>query len=180
MDVSTKIQPEVELLGIVIDRETSQPVTGARVSGVPRSLRGRDWQATTDEDGKFKVRRREEETYAHAVNADRSQAAIIEIGDTKKTFVIQLEPVGVARGRLLDDAKQPVVGQKLTYGVSVPDMKNESWSYRFGGLAVTDELGYFELPALAAGWEYVVSFPPTRTNFASWPSLPMLHDWTPP
>ncbi len=161
LDVATEIQPEVELLGIVIDSETSQPVAGATVSGIPRSLRGRDWQATTGEDGKFKVRRREEATYAHAVNADRSQAAIVEIGDTKKTFVIQLEPVGEARGRLLNDAKEPVVGQKIDYGVKVPSIELNIWSYRFGGSAVTDELGRFELPALAAGWEYVVNFPPT-------------------
>lgn len=161
LDVSTKIQPEVELLGIVIDRETSQPIVGATVSGVPRTFNGRDWQATTGEDGKFKVRRREEETYAHAVNADRSQAAIIEIGDTKKTFVIQLQPVGAVRGRLLDNAKQPVVGQKIEFNVNVPDMKNETWSPRFGGAVVTDELGHFELTALAAGWEYGVNFPYT-------------------
>lgn len=169
MDVTTKIQAEVELVGIVIDRETSQPIAGATVSGVPRSLVGRDWQATTGEDGKFIVRRREEETYAHAVNAERSQAAIIEIGDTKKTFVIQLDPVGVARGRLLNDAKEPVVGQKLDYGVKVPSIELNIWSYRFGGLAVTDELGNFELPALVAGWEYVVSLPPTPEG-----SLPQL------
>ena len=169
LDVTTKIQPEVELVGIVLDRETSQPVSGAMISGVPQTFSGRDWQAKTGEDGKFTVRRREEATYAHAVNADRSRAAIVEVGDTKKTFVIQLDPIGVARGRVLNDTKEPVVGQKLEYGVRVPDLENRTWSYRFGGVAITDELGRFELPALAAGWEYTVSLPPTPEG-----SLPQL------
>ncbi len=133
-------------MGIVIDRETSQAVADAKASGVPRNFNGRDWQATTGQDGKFRVRRREEETYVHAINADSSQAAIVEVGDTKQTFVIHLEPVGVARGRLLDDANQPVAGQKLMYGVSVPDMEHGTWSDRFGGSTETDELGHFELP----------------------------------
>jgi hypothetical protein len=161
MDLTTKIQPEVELLGLVIGKESTQPIAGAMVHGVPRTFSGRDWQAETGEDGKFQVRRREEATYVHAHNGDRSLAAIVEVGDTKKTFVILLEPVGSARGRLVNDALEPVVGQKLQYGVDVPDVDNNTWSTRFGGATVTDEHGDFELPGLAPGWEYKVYFPPT-------------------
>lgn len=73
----------------------------------------------------------------------------------------QLEPVGSARGRLMDQAQKPVVGQKLQYGVDVPDVNNDTWSNRFGGAIETDAQGNFELRGLAPGWEYKVFFPPT-------------------
>ncbi|MEO8269168.1 MAG: hypothetical protein ABI557_05580 [Aureliella sp.] len=161
LDLTTKIQSEVELVGIVIDRETSQPIVNAAVSGALPRLVGGDWQATTGKDGKFKVRRREEATYIQAVSADASRAAIVEVGDAKKAIVIQLDRVGVAHGRLLNGAREPVVGKKLGYGVKVGS-NGGAWTFRFGGAAVTDELGNFEFPTLAAGWEYTVFvFPPS-------------------
>ncbi len=161
LDIATKIQPEVELLGLVIEKKGAEPITGAMVYGVPRAFSGRDWQAETGKDGKFQVRRHEEATYVYAHNSDRSLAAIVEVGETKKTFVIQLEPVGSVRGRLMDQAQKPVVGQKLQYGVDVPDVNNNTWSNRFGGAIETDAEGNFELRGLAPGWEYKVFFPPT-------------------
>lgn len=161
MDVTTKIQPEVELLGLVIEKESARPIVGAKVYGVPRKFSGRDWQAETAEDGKFQVRRREEATYVHAHNGDRSLAAIVEVGETKKTFIIQLEPVGSVHGRLVNEEGEPVAGQKLQYGVDVPDTDNSTWSNRFGGSVVTDAQGEFELMGLAQGWEYKVYFPAT-------------------
>lgn len=113
-----------------------------------------DWQAQTDSDGKFKVIRRQEPTYVHAMNADRSLAAIAELGDTKRTFGIHLQPVGSAKGRLVNDVKEAVSGQRIDYGVNVPDVEKETWSMRFGGHVVTDANGEFELQALAPGWEY--------------------------
>ncbi len=62
---------------------------------------------------------------------------------------------------MLNDAKEPVVGKKLVFGISVLGNGNNTWDYRFGGSVVTDEQGDFELPALAAGWEYNVNLPST-------------------
>lgn len=160
IELATKILPDLNLAGLVIDQKSSAPIVGATVIGVPRRT-WRDWQASTDEDGKFLVRRRDEATFVHAYNSDRSLGAIVELGESKKSIVIELEAVGSARGRLVDETNKPVAGQKLQYGIDVPSLNDQSWTNRFGGTTVTDERGNFDLRGLVASWQYKVYFPPT-------------------
>jgi len=159
LTVTTKVQPEVELVGLVVRKDNLQPVVGAKVYGVPRSFRGNDWEAESGEDGKFKVKHNAQPTYAYATNADKSLVGVAEIPDTRLAIVMQLEPAGSARGRLINDAKEPVVGQRIDYGIDVPDEENRTWSTRFGGYVITDANGEFELKSLANGREYNLSLP---------------------
>lgn len=160
IELTTKILPDLNLVGLVVDNTSSVPIAEATVIGVPRRT-WRDWQASTDEDGKFLVRRRDEATFVHAYNSDRSLGAIVELGESKKSILIELEAVGSARGRLVDETNRPVAGQKLQYGIDVPSLDNQSWTIQFGGTTVTDERGNFELSGLVASWQYKVRLPPT-------------------
>ncbi len=159
--VSTKIQRKVELVGLVVKEEDAQPVSRAKVTGVPRSFSSMDWQAETGSDGKFTVRRQEEPAYVHAISPDKSLAAITKVDELKRAFLMEMQTVGVAKGRMVTEAKQPVAGQQIDYGVKVPDINNESWSTRFGGRVVTDDKGQFELKGLVPGWEYNLHLPHT-------------------
>ncbi|MDA1054208.1 MAG: carboxypeptidase-like regulatory domain-containing protein [Planctomycetota bacterium] len=162
--VTTKVQQEVELIGLVFADEGNAPLEGVRVTGVPRNFLGRDWQATTGEDGKFRVKRYRVPTYVHAVSADKQLAAIEEVGPEKRIFVLQLQRVGSAKGRLLtSDSSGPLAGQKISYGVRVPDENDRTWSNRFGGVAVTEADGTFQLDRLVPGREYTLDLP-TRSD----------------
>ncbi len=161
LSVTTKIKPEVELVGLVVRKDNGQPVAGVRVAGVPRNFSGMDWQATTGDNGKFKVKRNGEPTYIHAISADNSLAGVAEVDDKRMAFLIHLEPTGSARGRVINDAKEPVTNQRIEFGIKVPDVENRTFSYRFGGVVTTDSKGEFELEALVPGREYTLSLPST-------------------
>ncbi len=159
--VLTKIQRKVELVGLVVREEDAQPVSRAKVTGVPRSFSSMVWQAETGSDGKFTVRRQEEPTYVHTISADQRLAAITKVDELKRAFLVEMQTVGDAKGRMVNEAKQPVAGQQIDYGVKVPDVLNGSWSTRFGGRVVTDKDGQFDLKALVPGWEYDLLLPHT-------------------
>ena len=158
MQVATKVQKEVELTGLVVEKGSDAPLEGAQLIGVARNFSGQDWQAATDSDGKFRVKRYREPTYVHAVSVDKQLAAIDEIGPDAKWFALQLQPVGSAKGRLLTaDSGGPFAGQRIDYGVRVPDEDEQTWSYRFGGRVVTNKDGTFQLNGLVPGWEYTLN-----------------------
>ncbi len=159
--VTTKIEEEVVLVGLVVGPEESKPLANVKVEGVPCDFSGNDWLATTGADGKFTVRRRQQATFVHAVSADRSLAAIAEIEEASRVAFLQLQPVGSVTGRLVNADNTPVVGQQLHYAFDVPDEDNGTRSPRFGGRAVTDEQGHFTLLAIPPGREYCVNYPPT-------------------
>ncbi len=161
LQVTTKVQRKMELLGLVMDATGDGPLAGVRVTGVPRDFRGQDWQAVTGAEGKFRVQRYQQPTYVHALSADRRLAAIGEVEALTRTFLLELQPVGSARGRMLtSDLSGPVAGQKIEYGVRVPDEDERTWSYRFGGLVVTTADGTFQLTGLVPGSEYTLNLPP--------------------
>ncbi len=158
LQVTTKIRQEVELVGLVLSAESQEPLAGVRVSGVPQRFSSRDWQAETGEDGKFRVKRFREPTYVHAISADGRWGTIQQIGEEQNAFVMQLQEVGSAAGRLLEtDSDDPAGKTKIRYGVRVPDENGRSWSYRFGGLIATQSDGTFHLPAMVPGWEYTLN-----------------------
>ncbi|MHB8956739.1 MAG: carboxypeptidase regulatory-like domain-containing protein [Pirellulaceae bacterium] len=158
LQVTTKVQKPLEFVGSVVGKDGKTPLEGARVTGVPRSFRGREWQATTGADGTFRVKRYQEPTFVHAVSDDKLLAAIDEIEPSQQNIVLQLQPVAAATGRLFTaDSNEPFGGQKIDYGVRVPDENNQTWSYRFGGRLVTEADGTFHLDGLVAGWEYTLN-----------------------
>lgn len=162
MEVTTRLQTKVELVGLVLAKDAQAKLAGARVTGVPRNFSGRDWEATTDDEGKFRVRRLREATYVYAASADGTSAAIGELQADKNTFFLTMQKVGSATGRLVtEESQEPVGGAKIAYGVPVPAVDNGSWSYRFGGTVVTSPDGTFRLDGLVPGWEYTLSLETT-------------------
>lgn len=159
--VSTKVHAEVELVGLVVSKADGLPIKAARIEGVPRDYTSMYWTATADDDGKFKVLRRQEPTYVLVRSEEKTLASIVEVGDVKRTFVVHLEPVGKVRGRLLDGNQQPIVGQRINYAVDLPCMNEGEMMPRFGGNVITSDNGQFHLDSLVANWEYRLSLPET-------------------
>lgn len=153
--VKTKLSKQVELIGKVQDKSTNLPLAGATVFGISRSDGGRDWQATTTQNGEFRVMQFPAATYVYAVSADKKLAAIVEVKEKQLSVALNLQPVGTARGRLLlTGTNEPWGGQAVHFGVQVPDENNQTWSNRFGGRTMTAADGTFELAGLVPGWKY--------------------------
>jgi hypothetical protein len=158
LQVTTTVQKQVQLVGLVVAPDDVPPLEGAMVTGVARSFRGQDWQATTGADGKFRVERYQEPTYVYAVSSNGQLAAIAEVEALQQIIVLSLQPVASAAGRLIsEDGNEPLAAQKIAYGVRVPDENEQTWSYRFGGRIITEEDGTFHLDGLVAGWEYTLN-----------------------
>lgn len=159
--ITTKVHSEVELVGFVLAKTDSQPIKDALLEGVPRNYTSMQWTATADDEGKFKVLRRPEPTYVLAKNKEETLASIVEVEELDRSFVIHLEPVGAASGRLIDRAGQPIALQRINYAVDLPCMNEGEMMPRFGGKVTTNELGEFRLDSLASNWEYRLSLPET-------------------
>ena len=156
--VTTKLSKEVELTGVVRIADTNTPLASASVSGVSRNQGGRDWQATTNESGEFRVNQYPAATYVHAVSSDGMLGAITEVKAKQPLVELALKPVGTAKGRLLTlNTKEPWAGQIIQYGIRVPDENDRTWSNRFGGQVTTADDGTFELIGLVPDWEYEMS-----------------------
>ena len=156
LDILSTVGPEVELLGLVLG-DDQKPMEGIRLRGIPQTILGKEWQATTDKEGKFRVRRKDDPTYVHGYSADKSLAGIQEVADNKG-FVMHLLTTGKARGRLLNKDLDPIVGQQIDYGVEVRGPRR-TFSIQFGGQVFTDSKGEFELEGLVPNWNYNLSLP---------------------
>ncbi|TWU42124.1 carboxypeptidase regulatory-like domain-containing protein [Novipirellula artificiosorum] len=157
-NLATVLPQEVELTGIVVKDEDEKPVGSANLEGVPQDFGSSDWRATTTENGTFRVMRKKESTYVHVRNPGRTLAAIAIVKPEDREVEIRVKPTGTVRGRLLSpETQEPWPGQKLAYGIDVPDEGNRTWSTRFGGSVVTDEKGNFEIKGLVGGLDYSVN-----------------------
>lgn len=153
--VTTKLSKQMELAGTVRNEATGELLPDARVSGVSRSHGGRDWQATTNRAGEFRVQQYPAATYIHAISSDKTLGAIVEVESNRSSVPLTLQPLGMARGRLLStDTNETWGGQVILYGVRVPDENDRTWSNRFGGRVTTAPDGTFELGTLVPNWEY--------------------------
>lgn len=159
--VTTKLSKQLELAGTVRNEATGELLPDVSVSGVSRSHGGRDWRATTNQAGEFRVQQYPAATYIHAISADKTLGAIVEVESNRPSVPIALRPVGMAKGRLLTtDTKETWGGQVILYGVRVPDENNQTWSNRFGGRATTAPDGTFELGTLVPNWKYEMQMEP--------------------
>ncbi|TWU49852.1 carboxypeptidase-like regulatory domain-containing protein [Rubripirellula reticaptiva] len=155
IDVTTEIQAKIKLTGVVRHQEDDRPLSGIRLSAVSQRFRGDDWQALTDKDGTFAVERLGEPTYVLAMNDDKSLGAVSILPGDQSTLEMKLEKTGSAFGVLhKTDSAEPAAAEKIRFGIRIPDENNQTWSNRFGGLAVTDSEGRFRLEGLVPGWEY--------------------------
>ena len=149
------------LIGSVVFGADQQPVRYANIGGIYRSDRaGRDIEITTDENGRFDIKRESHGVVMHVQNHDQSLAAIHEIGpDTRETTIL-LAPTAIATARLIDgETGESLAGREIQYGVDVYMGENGKAAFRtsFGGTAVTDENGAFQLDRLAVGGKYNVA-----------------------
>ncbi|HUG69165.1 MAG TPA: thioredoxin family protein [Pirellulaceae bacterium] len=159
--VTTKLSKQVELAGTVRTEATGELLPNVRVSSVSRSHGGRDWQATTNQAGEFRVQQYPAATYIHAISADKTLGAIVEVESNRLSVPLMLQPLGMAKGRLLTtDTKEPWGGQVILYGVRVPDENDQTWSNRFGGRVTTARDGTFELGTLVPNWKYEMQMEP--------------------
>lgn len=153
--LTTKLSKEVELTGVVRIADTDTPLEGATLFGVSRSHGGRDWRATTSKAGEFRVKQHPAATYVYAHSSDKSLGAIMELEAKQPSVELALQPVGTAKGRLLElESKEAWAGQIIQFGIRVPDENEQTWSNRFGGRITTADDGTFELVGLVPGWEY--------------------------
>ncbi|MES2792980.1 MAG: M56 family metallopeptidase [Planctomycetota bacterium] len=153
--VKTKLGKPVELIGTVRDESTNLPLAGTTLFGVSRSDSGRNWQATTTQNGEFRVMQFPAATYVYAVSADKKLAAIVEVKEKQLSAALNLQPVGTARGRLLiAGTNEPWSGQAVLFRVKVPNENSQLWSNRFGGSVTTAADGTFELTGLVPGRRY--------------------------
>ena len=155
IDVTTAIQKKVKLTGVALDNKDKSKLANVRVFGVSQRFSGDDWEARTGKDGVFAVERLKEPAYVHAVTEDKSLSTIATLAADQKSIELALKKTGSAHGILLQtNSDEPAVKTKVRYGVRVPDENNQSWSNRFGGAAMTDSEGRFELKGLVPEWEY--------------------------
>ncbi|MAX39614.1 hypothetical protein [Gimesia sp.] len=154
-------RPEKGILsGTVVTGDPPQSISDAEITGVYRASRaGGDMRCQTDQAGRFKVERKRHRTVLYARSQDQKQAGIVEIGPDDKTVRIPLQPVGSARGQLIDAATdKPAQQREIKYGVKVhwSDHKNSAFGLKFGGTTFSDQTGHFSLPHLVVGQQYAI------------------------
>jgi RNA polymerase sigma factor (sigma-70 family) len=162
------------LKGLVVMGNPPKPVSKAKISGVHRSVGGRDIDATTDAQGRFEAIRSQHRLVLHAKSADGKLAGIVEIGPQDATVAIPLAEVAALRGRLVDgETGDPLPGREIVYGTHVPNSEDDKSPFRtaFGGKVKTDDHGRFELTGISVGRKYQVSVTMGEGNQISWRPL---------
>ncbi|TWU45696.1 Bacterial Ig-like domain (group 1) [Novipirellula aureliae] len=166
INITTVIQKTVELTGMVTEEETGEPIANAKLAGVSQNFSGKDWTATTNDEGKFRVLRSSDSTYVHVTNRDQDLGAISIVTPDQMQLDVQLKPTGSVTGQLFtDETKEPWPNQEINYGIDVPSVKGNTWSTRFGGRVITDVDGNFEIDGLVGGRDYSVNLGRTDDGY---------------
>jgi hypothetical protein len=148
------------LAGRVVTGDPPHGVAEAEIEGVyQNTLAGGDMQATTDSEGNFEVERELLRAVVHARSKDGALAGVLQLESRDAAFTLVVHPVATASGRLIDSASgQPLPGREIEYGVKVRQGEDTApWRTSFGGKAVTDEKGQFELKGLVLDQPYDIS-----------------------
>ncbi len=148
------------LAGRVVDAEGAG-VADLEVEGIYASdnASGRNFTATTDPMGEFRVERELQPAVAIARSADGSHAAIMEIAPDDTEIEFRLVPTVTATGRLVDAEGKALDGEDIRFGRRVyqGEPGDSPFSDHFGNTVTTDEQGQFALPDLVPGINYHVS-----------------------
>ncbi|HEX4145325.1 MAG TPA: carboxypeptidase-like regulatory domain-containing protein [Pirellulales bacterium] len=148
------------LTGRIVTGDPPRGVAEAQIVGIYRQWgAGLDMDATADAEGNFEVERELRRTVVHARSKDGALAGVVEIEAGDPTVTLVVRPLATASGRLIDAASgQPLAGREIEYGVKVHQGDDNSpWRTSFGGKAVTDEKGHFELKQLVLDQPYDVN-----------------------
>ena len=166
-EVTIVDQPELPL-DFEVDVPTRQPLTGrvvragaedvtipdVVVSGVqiePEEYA--DIATETDAEGRFATDRFPSRMLLHALSSDGALGATREIQPDTTEVDIAVSPTSSAVGRVVDDEGQPTAGFRFRYAIEVK-YPNGTMTSRFGGTAVTDDDGQFQLENLIVNQEY--------------------------
>ncbi len=153
-------EEEMPFAGIVVDG-AGKPVAGATLTAYYASARTRGiWFKTeTGPDGRFARQRETQPMMVHVSSRDGRLAILAEVGVVETDVRFELRPTATAHGRLLDAEGNPIPGGVVKYGVNVHQGdKNSPFMTVFGGNVKAGPDGLYELPNLAQGAEWDVTF----------------------
>lgn len=169
-------RPEKGILkGLVQAGEPPQPVAGAIVSGVERGNGGWQFNAVTDESGRFEVERNLWLSAIHVLSKDGSLGSFIEVPPDDVETIITLQPTGSAFGTLVDsETEKPLANQSLTYGTRIIFGEGTGpFRCEFGGPLTTDDAGRFSIPRLVQGLKFEVNQPTTADGYRTIITFPI-------
>jgi hypothetical protein len=90
-----------------------------------------------------------------AQTKDEQTGGIVQITPDDTQVVIPVGPMATVRGRLIDESTgQPIVKQRINYGVKITYPPKGFYIWGFNGSALTDTQGKFTLPGLVPRWKF--------------------------
>ncbi len=132
------------------------PVPGAKVIGVCTSSLQGDLEATTNDNGWFRVERWLGKLNLYAFSKDGKRAGSATIGPDDAEVTIALQPAGGAKGQVIDQSNgRPVANRAVSYAVFYWFDKPEGVGTTcLGDGVTTDAEGRFAITNLVPGIEY--------------------------
>ncbi len=145
----------------VVDQSNPpRPVPRARVVGESvSSMSHARLEATTNGEGWFRVERWLDNMIIYASSKDKKLAGTMTITANDAEITVPLQPVGAAKGRLIDAATGRTMADRemrcwVSYHYEKPANMGSSY---LAASARTDAEGRFEIPGLTPGLEYEFS-----------------------
>lgn len=168
-------RPETgSISGVVVAGDPARPVADVVIEGKYRSFAtGRDLRLRTDEHGRFAGERALHPVVLYAESPDGALAGIVELGLDEDAATIPIGPVASAKARLIDAATgAPLPNTKVQWGRRVHKGDDDApWETAWGGSAMTDVDGGFELPKLVVGQKYDLSVPRGDGSYGGLPDF---------
>jgi carboxypeptidase family protein len=168
--LAAQVSGGYRIAGMVVNAASGQPVSGARVTVVPREQRDRQVSAVTDETGRFAFAELPPGKYELTgqrrglLAASWPGAIVTGPGRDTENIVLRLPPPAIISGKVVDDAGEPV-GQALVdlFGFRIVDGRRQLIKDAFKR---TDDTGEYRFSALPPGTYFlVVSGVPWYTKF---------------
>ena len=167
---STRTSSSASIDGVVVKRPGSQPLKKVLLQLVAEDQKqGSNYTATTESEGKFHIENVQagryrlflERTGFVEVNARgrKSQGTVVsvEAGQPLKDLVLQMLPVAVITGRVMDEDGEPMSGVTVSVQRKRP---GKSGRREASGAERTNDLGEYRFPGLFPGQYFVAAVPP--------------------
>jgi hypothetical protein len=149
---------------VVDSSNPPRPVPHAQVVGVSiSSMNHADLEATTNDEGWFRVDRALDKMIVYANSKDHKLAGSLTITPDDREITISLFPAGSAKGQLIDAPTGKVLPNRpvhfqVFYRYELPNISGMS-SSRVAASTKTDAEGRFEITGLTPGQTYQMSAP---------------------
>ncbi len=141
---------------ITVVDESGKPVANAEVDGAYHAMSSYFTRVVTNAQGTIRLERSLDPLFLVASTPERTLVGTSHVNEEATEAKVVVKTAASASGRLVDPQGNPIVRQKLTYGIRVQLGPNQSgpFSYHFGGTLVTDAAGEFQLNGLLVGESY--------------------------